>query len=203
MAGDLKLSLGETDSLYNKVLKLNLQERKIILNDTIDASVLEDVIMWILNFNKEDIGKEISTRKKIYIYLSSSGGDAIMGFALLNAIKTSVTPVVTVGFGVCASMACYILAAGSERLCFPDTVILHHDGSSGYYTSSNKGKDIQNFHDRLDDRLSNFLIENTNMTKDFIEEIKDREYYMFPEEAKEHGFVDKIIGQDVGLDYIL
>jgi len=199
----VNLSLEGTDNFYDEILKTNLSDRKIILNSDITDAILEDVILWILKFNKDDVGKNIETRKKIYIYLCSPGGDAIMGLALLNAIKASTTPVVTVGFGKCASMACYLLAAGTERICFSDTIVLHHDGVSGYYTSGNKGKDIQRFYDSLNKRLTSFLTENTNMTEDFLESIKDREYYMFSDEAKERGIVDKIIGEDVELNYIL
>ena len=100
-------------------------------------------------------------------------------------------------------MASYILAAGSKRYCFPDTVVLLHDGQSGYYASSNKGKDIQKFYDALDERQKKFMIENTAMTEEFLEDIKDREYYMFSEEAKELGIVDEIIGVDCSIDEIL
>ena len=41
------------------------------------------------------------------------------------------------------------------------------------------------------------------MTADFIEEIKDREYYMLSEEAKERHIVDKIIGVDCDIDEII
>ena len=40
-------------------------------------------------------------------------------------------------------------------------------------------------------------------TLEFLEEIKDREYYMFPDEAKERGIVDQIIGIDCDIDEIL
>ena len=47
------------------------------------------------------------------------------------------------------------------------------------------------------------MIENTAMTEEFLEDIKDREYYMFSEEAKELGIVDEIIGVDCSIDEIL
>ena len=47
------------------------------------------------------------------------------------------------------------------------------------------------------------MIEHSNMSAEFLEEIKDREYYMFAEEAKERGIVDGIIGQDIELDSLL
>lgn len=121
----------------------------------------------------------------------------------MSAIKCSRTPVITVGFAKCASMASYILAAGHERYCFPTTIVLYHDGQTGYVSSGNKGKDIQRFYDELDERMKKFMVENTGMTEEFLEEIKDREYYMFAEEAKERNIVDSIIGVDCMLDEIL
>lgn len=157
----------------------------------------------ILKWNSEDKNLPPETRKKIYLYINSDGGDCILGTQILSCITYSKTPVVTVGFAKCASMASYILAAGQERYCFPNTVVLYHDGQTGYVSSGNKGKDIQKFYDKLDERMTEFMIEHTGMTAEFIEKIKDREYYMFAEEAKERNIVDKIVGVDCTLDEII
>lgn len=126
-----------------------------------------------------------------------------MGTQILSIIRSSITPVITVGFAKCASMASYILAAGHKRYCFENTIILYHDGQAGYVSSGNKGKDIQKFYDQLDNRMTEFLVCNTNMSKEFLDDIKDREYYMFPDEAKELGIIDFIIGVDCSLVEIL
>lgn len=186
-------------NIYDECLK----DRKIIINNDIDECVIEDICLMIMKFNKEDKYIPVEKRKKIYIYLNSDGGDCVSGYQVINSIKTSKTPVVTVGFAKCASMACYILAAGHERYCFENTVVLYHDGQTGYVSSSNKGKDIQKFYDNLEQRMLKFMINNTNMSEEFLEEIKDREYYMFSEEAKERGIVDKIIGVDCELEEVL
>lgn len=196
-------TLLEDDSMYDRIIKENLQERKIILNDEIDDSVIENICLMILKWNKEDENIDPEKRKHIYIYINSPGGDAIAGSQILSSIASSITPVDTVGFAKCASMASYILAAGNTRYCFPNTVVLYHDGQTGYVSSSNKGKDIQKFYDNLEKRMTNFMVEHTNMTEEFLEEIKDREYYMFPDEIKERGIIDKIIGEDCDLSEIL
>lgn len=165
--------------------------------------MIESVVLPILKWNAEDKDIPKEQRKPIYVYINSDGGDAITGMQLLSAIKTSITPVVTVGFAKCASMASYILAAGHKRYCFQNTVVLYHDGQTGYVSSGNKGKDIQKFYDRLEERMNDFMVQNTKMSTDFIENIKDREYYIFSDEAKELGIVDFIIGPDCSLSEIL
>lgn len=194
---------GQTDDLYMQIIKDNLTDRRIIINEEITDCLLESVCLMILKWNMEDKNIIPDKRKKIYIYINSDGGDSVMGMQILSTIKNSKTPVVTIGFAKCSSMASYILAAGHTRYCFSNTIVLYHDGSAGYFSSGNKGKDIQKFYDSVDERLMNFMINNTSMTKEFLEEIKDREYYMFPEECKERGIVDYIIGEDCTLDDIL
>lgn len=193
----------ETDDIYQQVIKEYYNDRKIVFNQEIDDNLVENMVLMILQWNKADKDLPIDKRKKIYIYLNSDGGDIVAGNLALSAIKLSKTPVVTVGLAKCASMASYILAAGHERYCFPNTIVLYHDGQTGYVSSGNKGKDIQKFYDELDKYNADFMIKNTNMTAEFLEKIKDREYYMFPKEAKELGIVEKIIGVDCDIDEII
>lgn len=203
MDESIKLALEEKDDIYDRVIKENINDRKIVINCDINDDLLENVILYILLWNKQDQNLPIEKRKKIFLYINSDGGDLILGNAILDAILNSKTPVVTVGFAKCASMASYILAAGHERICFPSTVVLIHDGQTGYMSSGNKGKDIQKFYDSLDKRVMEFMTRYTTMTEEFLESIKDRETYLFAAEAKEKGIIDKVIGVDCDLDYIL
>ena len=199
----LRIAINDDDDIYTEIIKKNMNERKLIINQEVTDELLERLCMYILLWNKEDFYIPVEKRKKIYIYISSDGGDVIMGMNILDVIASSKTPIVTVGFAKCASMASYILASGHERICFPNTVVLLHDGQTGYMASGNKGKDIQNFYDRLYERTTRFMIENTKMTAEYLESIKDRETYLFADQAKEYGIVDKIIGIDCELTEIL
>lgn len=200
---ELLFAVGDDDSLYSEIVKSHLNDRRIIINQDISDDLLESVCLMIMKWNTEDKNLPADKRKIIFIYVNSDGGDVVMGSMILSVIKNSITPVVTIGFSKCASMASYILASGHKRYCFPNTIVLYHDGQTGYVSSGNKGKDIQKFYDKLDDHMTQFMVDNTKMTKEFLEEIKDREYYMFADEAKELGIVDKIIGVDCTIDEIL
>lgn len=193
----------EDNTLYNEIIRDFLKKRTLVLNGEICDDQLESICLMILKWNSEDIDKPIEKRKPIKLFINSDGGDAIFGDMLLSAITSSKTPVYTVGFSMCASMASYVLAAGKVRYAFPNTVVLVHDGSRTIVGSGNKSKDIQKFLDRLDDRGTQFFLDHTKMTKEFLEDNKDREYYMFSDEAKELGLIDKIIGQDCELEEIL
>lgn len=201
---DLLLALdAEDDDIYQQIIKAYYNDRKIVFNQQIDDSLVENMVLSILQWNKADKDLPVDKRKKIYIYLNSDGGDIIAGNLALSVIEHSKTPVVTVGLAKCASMASYILAAGHERYCFPNTIVLYHDGETGYVSSGNKGKDIQKFYNELDEWNAGFMVNHTKMTAEFLEDIKDREYYMFAAQAQSLGIVDKIIGIDCDLDEII
>ena len=195
-----ELLYGDETDINAQIIEDHYDDRRLIINNIIDNNLLEQICLSILAWNQEDKNLPTEKRKKIYIYINSSGGDVVFGNNVLSIIQCSKTPVVTVGFAKCYSMASYLLAAGHERYCFPYTAILYHDGEGGYYSSGNKGKDIQKFFDKLDDISRDFMIEHTNMTKEFLDEVKDREYYLFVYVAKEKRIIDKIIEVDCDLD---
>lgn len=84
------LDILEDDSLYQSTIKEHLKERKIIVNETIDDNVIENICLMIMKWNKEDKALPASCRKPIYLYLNSDGGDVISGYQVLSSIKTSV-----------------------------------------------------------------------------------------------------------------
>lgn len=200
---ELLFNIAEDDDIYNEIIKGHLNDRRIVINQDITDELLENVCLMIMKWNSQDKNLPVNVRKPIYIYINSDGGDCIMGTMLLSIIEDSITPVNTVGFAKCASMASYILASGKTRYAFPSTIVLLHDGTASYCASGNKGKDIQKFYDELDRRQGEFMVKHTNMSAEYLEEIKDRELYIWADEAKEKGIIDKIIGIDCTLDEIL
>ena len=198
----LEMLGGENDAVTKMVEQLR-SDRKIVLNEEVGDWLIEKLCMQILVWNKEDETIVPEKRKKIVIFINSPGGDVVLGMHILDIIANSKTPIVTVGLSSCCSMASYLLAAGHERYCFPNTVVLMHDGQSGYSTTSRKGKDIQAFYDKLDERVTEFMISHTKLDHDYLESVADRELYVLGEEAKEMGIVDKIIGIDCSIYEVL
>lgn len=200
---DIMTLLGEDkNDIYDETIKEYLNDRKIIINRDIDQNILEDVILHILKWNKEDKDIPAEKRKKIFLYLSSDGGEVISGNSLISVIKNSTTPIVGVVFSLAASMASSIYIACHERIAFETSVILIHDGTQGVYSSANKAKDVMKFYEKLDNLNKSLIVSRTNISNEEFEENKDRERYFLASEAKEKGIVDKIIGIDVDLSYV-
>lgn len=178
-------------------------QRKIVLNQDITTSILEDVTLRILEWNKEDANIPKESRAPIWLYLQSNGGDVIAGLNLINAIKTSVTPVYTVCFSICASMAFHIFISGHMRFAFKDSILLMHDGTISLWDSSSKVKDTMDFYNKINERLCQHVLTHTKISKKYYETIYTKEYYIFANDAKKLGCVDYIIGEDVDINTIL
>ncbi len=199
-----ELFMDQNNQIKEELLKDFLKERKIVLNDTIDMCILEDVTLQIIKFNKEDQGLPREKRKPIYLYLQSPGGNVIHGFSLVDVIKASETPVYAVCFSNCSSMAFHLFIACEKRYAFKHSILLSHDGEISLANSSSKAKQTMKFFEQVDARTKEHVISNTKITSEFYDTIYDQEYYIYAdEEGKNLGCVDLIIGEDVSIDEIL
>lgn len=203
---DLLLPLlgGNNDDLYTEIIKENLKKRVLIFNDEVNDNLIENYILHIFKWNREDKDIDPSKRKKITLIINSPGGDCMIGFGgMVNCIEQSKTPVIAVGIGLVASMAFHIYIACKERYAFKDTVLLMHDGEQSAASSGGKFKDIARFFENMDNRTKQHVLKYTNIDEEFYNDHQDREFYIYADDAKELGCVDKIIGVDCDLDEII
>lgn len=184
------------DSLEEYQFYLGLKERKIYYNYDVDTTIVNKIVYWIQEWNREDeeLNIPIDKRKTIQIYVTSDGGDIVAGFSAIDAIKSSKTKVETIGVGSCVSMGALLLISGHYRKAYPNTIILIHDGSMSVQSTSKKAKNTMNFYDRLDNRIKKFVVENTNISEELYAEKEDEEWYMFAnDEGLSLGIVHEII----------
>lgn len=198
------LGSGCTDDLYTEIIKENLENRVLVFNDEVNDSLIENYILYILKWNREDKDIEPSKRKKITLILNSPGGDCMIGFGgMVNCIEQSITPIVAVGMGLVASMAFHIYITCKERFAFKDSIFLLHDGEQSAQSSGGKFKDIAKFFENMDNRTKQHVLKYTSITEDFYDNHSDREFYMYADDAKTFGCVDKIIGEDCDINEII
>ena len=199
-----ELFMEKDDPFLENLLKEFFNDRVIICNDTIDTSCFENVSLKILKFNKEDKLLPVKSRKPIWLFLQSPGGAVVSGFNLIDVIESSSTPVYTVCFANCSSMAFHIFISGNKRYAFKNSVLLNHDGDTTISNSTSKARDTMQFFNTLEDRIKNHVLSHTKMTPEFYDSIYNKEYYMYAnDKGKELGCVDYIIGEDVALNDIL
>ena len=203
MAEVLSLLVGGGDDLFTEIIKENLDQRVLVFNDDVNDMVIENYILYILKWNREDKDIPVEKRRDITIYINSPGGSAISGFNFVDVIRNSATKVKGVCFGLAASMGYHILLACHERIGFKNSILLQHDGEISISNSTSKAKDTMKFFDSMEQRTKEYVLSRTTMTEEFYDKIYDQEYWMYADEAKKLGCIDKIIGEDIDLDEIL
>lgn len=132
------LLVTDRSSLEEVMMVKDMQQRKIWLHDEIDIETVSGAIHNIYQYNREDADLPVEGRKPILLYIASNGGSVDAGFALIDAIQTSKTPVYTINTGYWYSMGFLIGLAGKKRFAMPNATFLMHDGSNFIWTSGSK-----------------------------------------------------------------
>jgi len=189
------LEVEQPSDLLDKIYIENLKERKIILNQDIESTVIELVCVMIRHFNEEDQDFPIEQRKPIKLIINSPGGSAYDGFAAVNEIITSKTPVHAICSGYAMSMALAIFVSAHKRIAYPYTNFMYHEvmhGASGRNSeierATAEGKRIQKMYD-------NIITSKTKVDQKKLDSVKKKQldWFFGAEEALEMGFVDEII----------
>jgi ATP-dependent Clp protease protease subunit len=189
---------------YDEIELEEIRERRLYINSIIDEEVVSGIVFYILKYNREDKGKDIKDRKPIILYINSPGGSVVDGYGLIDAILASKTPVYTVNQALAASMGFLIFLAGSRRFSMPHCQFLCHDGSTSGYDSSAKMRDRMEFETNfLNPMVKDYVISRTNIGPELYDEKYRVEWYMLSEEAKSHGIVTDIVGEDCDIDDII
>lgn len=180
------------------------EQRRIYINSEIDENIVDTAVYHILRYNRLDKDTPITAREPIKIYINSPGGLVADGYALIDAIKLSKTPVYTINLANCLSMALLIFISGHKRFSMPHAEFLLHDGSSGCFDSVSKMQDRLKFEsEQIEKMTKEYILSNTSITKEQYEMNMRKEWYFLPQEGKSIGVVDSIIGEDCELDEII
>lgn len=200
---DFNAVMSNTADLDNIFYLQDLQQRKMFINEDIDAFSVQDVVKHIMQYNKEDKGVPVADRKPILLYITSNGGEVDAGFRLIDIIEASRTPVYTVNLSNQYSMGFLIGLAGHKRFATKNAKFLMHDGSNFVYNSGAKAQDQMEFNRKIEQRVKNYVLSKSKINEDVYDSKLRVEWYMFADEAKENGMTDFIIGEDCDIEAII
>jgi ATP-dependent Clp protease protease subunit len=131
--------------------------------------------------------------RPIEIHASSDGGCPAAMLRLIDEIESCSVQVKFVGGGLIASSMTWIMAVCDERHIHKNSSILVHDGSTGIGgTHTDVNIDMAETN-KMQDKLNTMFADNSRMSKEFWEEILQRNVYLTADEALTLGLVDKII----------
>jgi ATP-dependent Clp protease protease subunit len=171
------------------IWSLLLKERIVFLGSPIDDPVANLVIAQLLYLDAVEPGKDLT------LYVNSPGGVVTAGLAIYDTMSHLRSDVWTVCVGQAASMASFLLAAGTpgKRVALPNARIMLHQPSGG---SQGQATDIQIQAQeilRLKRRFLDLYAKHTGHTAEKLERDLERDFYLSAEEAKGYGIVDRIL----------
>lgn len=181
-------STGRGDRMYD-IYSLLLRERIVFLGTPINGQVANVIVAQLLFLDREDSERDIS------LYINSPGGEISAGLAIYDTMQLIQAPVSTIAVGMAASMGTILLTAGAKgrRYALPHATIHVHQPLGGVQGQATEieiaAKEIL----RKRELLNDILERQTGMSREKVESITDRDFYMTAEEAVEHGIVDKIL----------
>ena len=151
------------------------------------------LIDLILRCNKEDLGKPVEERKPIKVYISTCGGDVVTLWSLMQAIQTSKTPVWTINYSYAYSAGAELLTASHKRFAFKGTQTMFHRGSCFFGGEQGVVESTKKHFDGIEKKLTDFLLEHTQIDPKFYRKKASFDIYMDEEEALKNGVIDEII----------
>ena len=109
--------------IYSRLLR----ERIIFLGTGINDQVSDSLVAQLLFLEADDPEKDIQ------IYINSPGGSVTAGLAIYDTMQQISPDVVTICFGVAASMGAFLLSGGAKgkRLALPNSRIMIHQPLGG------------------------------------------------------------------------
>lgn len=166
-----------------------LNDRIVFLGSEVNDDAANIIIAQMLYLESEDPDKEIT------LYINSPGGSITAGLAIYDTMQYVRAPVSTVCIGLAASMAAWILAAGTKgmRRALPNSRIMIHQPISGV---RGQASDIE-IHAReiifLRKRMNEILAHHTGRPEEAIKEDTERDRYMTADQGVEYGIIDGVI----------
>lgn len=171
--------------IYSRLLR----ERIVFLGTQVDDAVADSLIAQMLFLDSEDPEKDIQ------IYINSPGGSVTAGMAIYDTMQQVRCDVVTICFGLAASMGAFLLSGGTKgkRMSLPSSRIMIHQplgGAQGQAVDIEiQAKEIL-YHKR---KLNELLAEHTGQPFERIEADTERDFFMSAQEAKDYGLIDQVI----------
>lgn len=171
--------------IYSRLLK----DRIIFLGDGVNEHTANLIVAQMLFLENQDSDKDIT------LYINSPGGSVYDAMAIYDTMNYVKCDIQTVGIGVQASAAAFLLSSGTKgkRILLPNATVMIHQPSSG-----TRGKVTDQEIDlreslRVKKLLEEIMAKNTGQKLAQIHDDMERDRWMTAEESVKYGIADKVI----------
>ena len=171
--------------IYSRLLK----DRIVFLGSQVNEASANTIVAQLQFLQAQD------PKKDIFLYINSPGGSVYDALAIYDTMQYITNDVQTVGIGVQASAAAFLLSSGTKgkRFLLPNSTVMIHQPSSG-----TRGKVTDQEIDlkeslRIKKLLEEIMAKNTGQKPAKVHEDMERDRWLTAKEALDYGLVDKII----------
>jgi ATP-dependent Clp protease, protease subunit len=166
-----------------------LKDRIVFLGTPVDDQIANIIVAQMLFLESEDPDKDVM------LYINSPGGLVTAGMMIYDTMQYVRCDVATICMGQAASMAAWLLAAGTKgkRYSLPNARIMLHQPLGGFQGQATDidihAKEIL----KTRDRMNELLAKHTGHEINKIKHDTERDFFMSAAEAKEYGVIDEIL----------
>ncbi|MDY6152197.1 MAG: ATP-dependent Clp protease proteolytic subunit [Terrisporobacter sp.] len=181
---------GNSERSYDLLSKM-LKDRIIFLQGEVTDASANLIVSELLFLEGENPTAPIT------MYINSPGGSVTAGLAIKNTMDYISCPVHTIGMGMCASMAAFLLASGEQghRYVLPDATVMIHQVLGGFQGQATDISIHAKYTLSLKEKMNKYLSEYTNgkTTYDEMVNLCERDNFLTANQALEIGLIDKIV----------
>ncbi|XP_042396758.1 ATP-dependent Clp protease proteolytic subunit-like [Zingiber officinale] len=176
-------------SFSDEIFSRLFNQRIVCINGPISDDTASVVIGQLLFLQSE------SSHDPIRLRINSPGGTITAGLAIYDTVRYISTPISTLCIGQATSIASLLLAAGTpgKRYALPHSRIMIHQPTGEPFDKATgiamHAKEIL----KLRECVNKIYSYHTGQTIRQMEQCMDRDMFMFPDEAKEFGLIDRVI----------
>ncbi len=128
----------------------------------------------------------------VNIYINSEGGCLYSALSVIDIISSNVIPVNTIISGVCMSAATLISLSGHNRYMMPNSYMLIHNISSGFWGKMHEFEDEMKNLTELTKKLKNIYKNNSKITKIQLDKILKTDLLIPADNCLKFGLIDEI-----------
>lgn len=166
------------------------RHRTLLLTGEVDDAMAERVCAELVLLATADADRDI------VLYINSPGGSVLAGLAIYDTMKLVPNDIVTVALGFAASMGQVLLASGThgKRISLAHSRIMMHQPSAGIGgTAIDIAIQADNW-EYMKRQSEEILAAETGRTVEEIAADSDRDRWFTPEQARDYGIVDEVVG---------
>ena len=150
---------------------------------------------------KQDI-ENLGNVENITLHINSPGGSVFSAVAIANTLKNHKAKVTANIDGLAASAATIITSACDIVRMPKNALFMIHNPITFAYGNNQEMQKTLDMLDKVKNSIIETYLNKTKTDKETLSQLMDNETWMSAEEAKEHGFVDEILDENVEKEVI-